>query len=569
MSKSTRVARSKQSSLLRLESGKNSDTDQGDDDNMFRHDDCVWAKFRDYPWWPAQIWLDKRDRGRHDNHRTATVQVRWFGAFGVESNGCGLDKIIAWDPDRAFSLLHNNALVESCRDAMNEANSVYLNMCEKRGVEPLASSLKHKSRNMHVKKFTDPVNVEKAQFSNGRWMYLRTSSHQCGYGRDDQVFRAMVPLHRHRQYLRHNVFAFIKPERCIHHIKFVIRMLSISTFDPVEQGKKLWGCSTSMLCLCVQCAMKLVVNLDELIEITFNGFTLHSGHSKPIKLLLESEKLHYIDCKYPSLTFRFIFSIKRYWKKVLDQIHACLADARILDKDPHLFQHHLEFLLASVGHLKAEHVEYMLDTWKHRHCFVLLDKLYQQFRKNPTLGKKLMGKVSQDLSEPMSFLSDVSWVFTALPSFIIDIDGKQQKDRSEEYMAKFFKAQSKVCEADQQDPFGVDLTYHLFLLCSKVRSYAMRLQRKLPRRPLGLKSMSSSDRKQFIERMKWVKSYGRPALECGYCKAMRWSLKLCKNCKLVQYCNKQCQKRDWTLNRHKLLCRSTNGTGCSVIAFRL
>lgn len=40
----------------------------------------------------------------------------------------------------------------------------------------------------------------------------------------------------------------------------------------------------------------------------------------------------------------------------------------------------------------------------------------------------------------------------------------------------------------------------------------------------------------------------------GYCK-LKINLKLCSGCKVVKYCSKQCQKKDWI--NHKSKCRKT------------
>merc|ERR1712228_437639 len=102
----------------------------------YEEGECVWAKYKDYPWWPGQIhFVSKRKRARS---KRSSLSVKWFGDFPVKTNECKMINIIPWDPedkDRIYPDVDDQDL-PSFNDATDECNTVHLRICEERGIEP-------------------------------------------------------------------------------------------------------------------------------------------------------------------------------------------------------------------------------------------------------------------------------------------------------------------------------------------------------------------------------------------------------------------------------------------------
>ena len=57
---------------------------EGDINTKWNDGDVVWAKYRDYPWWPGQIEINthktKKRRTTRKSSKT-TICVKWFGDY--------------------------------------------------------------------------------------------------------------------------------------------------------------------------------------------------------------------------------------------------------------------------------------------------------------------------------------------------------------------------------------------------------------------------------------------------------------------------------------------------------
>merc|ERR1712228_381098 len=107
----------------------------------YKEGDCVWAIWEDFPWWPGQIrFLSKRKRARNNS-----LSVKWFGDLPMGTNECKLSDIIPWDPeekDRIFPDVDDQDW-ESFNNATDECNTMYLQICKERGIEPIETALDH------------------------------------------------------------------------------------------------------------------------------------------------------------------------------------------------------------------------------------------------------------------------------------------------------------------------------------------------------------------------------------------------------------------------------------------
>ena len=61
---------------------------------------------------------------------------------------------------------------------------------------------------------------------------------------------------------------------------------------------------------------------------------------------------------------------------------------------------------------------------------------------------------------------------------------------------------------------------------------------------------------KFIQEKIPVGGIVSPGSHCGYCARSQVNLLKCGKCKLITYCNKDCQKKDWVY--HKDLCGKPN-----------
>ena len=63
---------------------------EGDIHAKWKDGDVVWAKYKDYPWWPGQIEINNTSTTHHRSSRRSrktkkpsTICVKWFGDFGT------------------------------------------------------------------------------------------------------------------------------------------------------------------------------------------------------------------------------------------------------------------------------------------------------------------------------------------------------------------------------------------------------------------------------------------------------------------------------------------------------
>eukprot|EP00485_Elphidium_margaritaceum_P007199 CAMPEP_0202709692 /NCGR_PEP_ID=MMETSP1385-20130828/21780_1 /ASSEMBLY_ACC=CAM_ASM_000861 /TAXON_ID=933848 /ORGANISM="Elphidium margaritaceum" /LENGTH=243 /DNA_ID=CAMNT_0049369019 /DNA_START=150 /DNA_END=878 /DNA_ORIENTATION=+ len=136
---------------------------EGDSEYEYEDGECVWAKYADYPWWPGQIELPpkKTKRGRKPKHKT--IQVRWFGEFGVPTNAVQKRFVIPWDPDeidRVYVEVDEED-VTTFQESVDECNTVYMQLCEEQGVEPLESAVVYDKKDAQREKTRKTVTGNK------------------------------------------------------------------------------------------------------------------------------------------------------------------------------------------------------------------------------------------------------------------------------------------------------------------------------------------------------------------------------------------------------------------------
>merc|ERR1712154_192161 len=143
---------------------------EGDINRKWDDGDIVWAKYIDFPWWPAQIECNNNNNRRCNNNRRrrrnkTRIKCKWFGD-GFESNQCELMNVIEYDPedmDRIFIEV-NDEDIALFEDAVDDANTAYLRLCEKRGYLPLQTAIKYEEKRVALN--SDYVKTQKRRKRN-------------------------------------------------------------------------------------------------------------------------------------------------------------------------------------------------------------------------------------------------------------------------------------------------------------------------------------------------------------------------------------------------------------------
>eukprot|EP01084_Bolivina_argentea_P164468 285950_1 len=443
-----------------------------------------------------------------------------------------------------------------------------------------------------------------------------------------------IPTHPYpmRQLLSDNIRTYIIPtNNCDHLIASIINQLSeyyksgLTPVNPKYPFELLPWChklhiTALKIHICWKCCTQLLINIEKFTEISFNGFQIHSKSIKTHLKLFASTRIIENKCaigiqfpynNYSLLTFRFIYNVERYWKKIFDQLYQSIMDKNLDKTKIFYYLDHFEYFLCSIKYIKLRHIEYILNTWNFPHCFDNLwtnyatkfkqihcdhdddtlhriEKAWSLFEKTPLRNIAKSGN--------RQVLQNITGITRGSAVCISTIYGKTLR-YARKYRSTVCKTAKQKCHKSVSFCLFGSKPYHqvkkevtkIIIVLLNIKSNIHKcdvikvvkrlkkngnkdatFQRLMENVYLPLSGVKEQDLNLVVKYrlMMCFSIWGSKDLDyskitsdrnCNYCYAIKSKMMICQRCKVVYYCNKKCQKRDWKYHNHKLLCIKAHG----------
>eukprot|EP01084_Bolivina_argentea_P241371 405229_1 len=332
------------------------------------------------------------------------------------------------------------------------------------------------------------------------------------------------------------ILPFTSTKKCNHNVQQIINhCLFIGILHNINEIK---------YSICEFCALKLIVNVCKFIAVNLNGFQLSCCNTPIIGITVITEY-------HISVSYRLLYIVKDFWIKVFDQINDCLL-CDMASEGVYFQTLNFSYFMRSVSFLKYKHIKYILKTWDFPHCFetfwnhywIFVNKVRKHMNVSMNKAWKLMDNLTDNYGLIIKELGyELRWSIVVF-CFIYERICYYAIKYKCNHCNKAVNDSKHILESKTRDVISI------INQCCDYRNVEPKRKYDLMRQLLIECESDEPDR--FNTKVKELFLHSQI---CGYCYKSKVNLKICKGCRIVSYCNKSCQKRDWNMNNHRLLCK--------------